>query len=187
MELKFSVMNGFFDRPKVLAALDRAKRKQLSKAGAFIRRRARSSMRRRKGVSAAGSPPSAHSPDPSLKTIFFAYDSRRDTVVVGPVKLNQKISAVKPDLTVPSLMERGGTATIREFRWVADGSRMIAADQQQTAWRRVDLRRSQRPRPGFRYQLRDRKATYPARPFMGPALAAESKNFPDLFKGCIKG
>ena len=48
----------FFDRAKVKNAVDKGVRKVLSKFGAFVRRTARSSIRKRKRVSAPGEPPS---------------------------------------------------------------------------------------------------------------------------------
>jgi hypothetical protein len=184
MELKFTVMNGFFDRRKVISALEKGKRAALSKAGAFVMRRARSSIRVRRKPSKPGSPPSHHSEKGSLslKTIWFYYDDRRDSVVVGPIKFNQKISAVQPSLTLPSLMEYGGTATISEYRWVVD------ATGWNSKWRRINMRRKPRTdNPRLRLETRNRKATYPARPFMAPALAAEAPNFPDLFLNSVKG
>src|SRR4051812_25246821 len=74
----------FFDRGKVLAAADAATRRVLSKFGAFVRQRARSSIRSRKKVSAPGGPPSSHVG--TLKqSILFGYDAARKSVVIGPV------------------------------------------------------------------------------------------------------
>lgn len=107
--LKMTVKNLFFDRASVQRAVGPANAKALSKAGAFVRRRARSSMRRRKGPSAPGQPPSAHSRDAvaSLKTILFAYDQRAMSVVIGPVLLNGSQGSV------PALHEFGGVQSIR--------------------------------------------------------------------------
>ena len=55
-----AAQGGFFDRDAVLKATDKAQRMALSKFGAFVRTRARSSIRKRKGVAPAGSPPSSH-------------------------------------------------------------------------------------------------------------------------------
>ena len=72
----------FFDRRLVQNRMSKANRKALSKAGAFIRRRARSSLRRRKRVSAPGQPPSVHSTDgvATLKNILFAYEPNLESV-----------------------------------------------------------------------------------------------------------
>lgn len=88
--LKMSAAKGmFFDSPKVLRAADRATRRVLSRFGAFVRRAAKSSIRKRKRVSAPGQPPSSHT-DLLKKFIWFGYDANHQSVVIGPVALNQK-------------------------------------------------------------------------------------------------
>jgi hypothetical protein len=73
----------FFDAPAVVAATDRTSRKALSKFGAFVRQRAKSSMRKRKAAAPAGSPPSVHV-GTIKRRVYFAYDPARQSVVVGP-------------------------------------------------------------------------------------------------------
>jgi hypothetical protein len=183
MNVTFKVREAFFDRPKVIKALKRAKRKALSKAGAFVRKRARSSLRRRKRASAPGSPPSAHasSSQPSLKTILFAFQAASESTIVGPVQLNQVNFTVESvTSTVPGLHERGETAIIREYRYAP-----IEGDSASVNWRRVDGRRRYDERPGYRFESRRRTARYPKRPFMRPALEAEAPNFPELFRNSI--
>lgn len=181
MNITFRIKESFFDRPKVIASLKKAKRKALSKAGAFVRRRARSSLRRRKNPSAPGSPPSTHSKDPSLKTILFAFQPQSESTIVGPVQLNQvNFTVASVTSTVPGLHERGETAIIREYRYAPIDR---AADGVQ--WRRVDGRRRYGPRDGYKLETRRRTARYPKRPFMRPALEAEAPNFPELFKNSI--
>ena len=91
----------FFDSAKVQAATGRAERRVLSRFGAFVRRTARSSIRKRKRVSEPGQPPSSHAG--FLKRfIFFAYEPQRRSVVIGPVRLGQKIG------DAPAALEHGG-------------------------------------------------------------------------------
>jgi hypothetical protein len=95
----------FFDRARVLAAADKATVRALSKAGAYVRTAARSSLRRRKRPSKPGTPPSVHADGfASLKTIFFAFEPGSRSVVVGPVKIN----GARTSPTVPELHEFGG-------------------------------------------------------------------------------
>jgi len=107
LRMKTVSLDMFFDRKKVIRAADAANRKNLSKAGAFIRTTARSSIRRRKGASAPGSPPSSHT-GLLKRFLFFGYDRGRQTVVIGPMRLNQKIG------TAPEALEHGGTSIVVE-------------------------------------------------------------------------
>jgi len=93
----------FFDRPRVVAAVDRAKRKALSRGGAFIRQSAKTSIRKRKGSAPPGKPP--HSHEGSLRRlILFGYDRSTDSVVVGPVGFKKS--------TAPNVLEFGGRTVI---------------------------------------------------------------------------
>lgn len=97
----------FFDRPKVAHAVDRAKRRALARAGAFIRQTARRSMRRKKGSAPPGKPPHVH--EGSLRRlIFFGYDPATDSVVIGPVGFRRS--------TAPNVLEFGGTAIVEKRR-----------------------------------------------------------------------
>jgi hypothetical protein len=95
----------FFDRKAVTSAADRAELRVLSKFGAFVRTRARSSIRKRKGASAPGQPPSSHT-GLLKRFIFFLYDRHRHSVIIGPVKLNQKLG------DAPAALELGGQSEV---------------------------------------------------------------------------
>ena len=95
----------FFDSAKVQAAMSRAERQVLSRFGAYVRRSARSSIRKRKRPAAIGSPPSSHTGH-LKKFIFFAYDVRRQSVVIGPVRLNNKPGEA------PAALEYGGRSHV---------------------------------------------------------------------------
>jgi ribosomal 50S subunit-associated protein YjgA (DUF615 family) len=85
MRLLAKVKSSFFDRKIVIDAMDRAARNVLSKFGAFVRQRAKSSIRQRKRASDPGKPPSSHTG--VLKDfIFFGYEADRQSVVIGPTK-----------------------------------------------------------------------------------------------------
>lgn len=97
------IKDSFFDRHVVIAAVDKAKRKVMSRAGAFIRTAARTSIRRRRGSAPPGKPP--HSHEGSLrKLILFGYDRQSDSVVVGPVGFRNS--------EAPAALERGGVTTV---------------------------------------------------------------------------
>lgn len=172
-DLTYKVTGMFFDRPMVQRRLDVAKKRALSKAGAWVRRRAKSLLRRRKRTSNAGEPPSVHS-DPGLKTILFVWDPGRQSVVVGPVRLNQVVHGGAGQLRVTTLMEFGGDVTMHEEAR-KDGRPW---SDEIGMWRRRDLRRS--PKPWKVY--RTRRAKYAPRPFMGPALRDTLPTLPQSCK-----
>lgn len=95
--------SNFFDRKAVMAAVDKARLRVLSKFGAYVRTTARRSIRKRKRVSDAGSPPSSHT-GRLRDFLFFAYDPRSESVVIGPAKLNST--------NAPEALEHGGAAAV---------------------------------------------------------------------------
>ncbi len=96
----------FFDRKAVTSAVDRAERRVLSRFGAFVRRGARSSIRKRKRASEPGMPPSSHT-GLLKRNIFFLYEPQQSGVVIGPTLLGKGTDA-------PRLLEHGGSATRRK-------------------------------------------------------------------------
>ncbi len=99
-----SIREGFFDTEKIRRSVSNGARRVLSKFGAFIRTRARSSIRKRKAISAPGSPPSAHTG--IIRLIFFAWDASTESMVVGPIKASGK------DGRAPTVLEKGGESVI---------------------------------------------------------------------------
>lgn len=101
--ITWRIKDVFFDRQAVISAVDAAKRKVLSKAGALIRQTAKTSIRKRKGTSQPGQPPFSH--EGSLrKFIYFGYDRASDSVVVGPVGFKNS--------TAPAVLEHGGATVV---------------------------------------------------------------------------
>ncbi|MFI4860257.1 MAG: hypothetical protein ACIAXF_06200 [Phycisphaerales bacterium JB063] len=103
MRIGMNFKSLFFDRPKVTSAVDKTTRRVLSRFGAFVRRGAKSSIRKRKSVSAPGSPPSSHT-GLLKRLIFFVFDPRRRSVVIGPVGFRKS--------EAPELLEYGGSTTV---------------------------------------------------------------------------
>ena len=102
----FDIKRMFFDRQAVISKVDAATRRVLSKFGAFVRRSAKSSIRKRKKPAPPGQPPSSHT-GLLKKFIFFGYDAARQSVVIGPTRLNQKGRG-----EAPPLLEYGGKTTL---------------------------------------------------------------------------
>jgi len=97
----------FFDRKAVTDNVDRAARRVLSKFGAYVRRSAKSSIRKRKRASLPGQPPSSHT-GLLKRFIFFGYDPGRQSVVIGPVRLMGRNRG-----EAPPLLEYGGRTTLK--------------------------------------------------------------------------
>ena len=89
----------FFDAPRVKRAVDAATRRALSRAGAFIRQRAKTSIRKRKGISRPSRPPHSHAGH-LRRLIFFGYDPSAESVVIGPLPFRKG--------EAPNLLEFGG-------------------------------------------------------------------------------
>ena len=139
----FQVKKLFFDRQAVISRVDPATRRVLSRFGAFVRRTAKGSIRKRKRAAPPGSPPSSHT-GLLKKFIFFGYDPDRRSVVIGPERLNQRGRG-----EAPSLLEYGGQTTL-----VRGGKR--------------------------------ERATYRARPYMGPAFEKEQPKLPAMWRDSVR-
>ncbi|MCA9304894.1 MAG: hypothetical protein KDA16_00045 [Phycisphaerales bacterium] len=159
--ITFKIKNQFFDRAKVKRELEAGKRRALSRAGAFVRTSAKSSIKSRKNkalYSSPGDPP--FSKDGRLKKfILFGYDKSSDSVVIGPVGF--------PKSRVPSLLEFGGRVPIRGKKRIPVSSRGKGK--------------------GRRYEYAEISgvANYEPRPYMGPALKRERSKIPRAFKGSV--
>ena len=201
----------FFDRQKVLAAVDKDQLRFLRNAGGFTRKAARNSMKRRgkarkppknmngrsyakwqdevlkQPSSPAGSPPFVHTDNDtvSLKNILFVFGGK-DSVVVGPVGLNGGRGRF------PALHEYGGSQPVREKlasftdEVTIDGPAGRDSKGKFTkAPRKIVKGRRWVPagrRPARPGQpTRTRQAQYPARPFMAPAVAKTRTKFKNLW------
>lgn len=163
------IRDQFFDRAKVIKAMDRASRRALSRAGAYIRTTARSSIKTRKyGTSAPpGSPPFDHTGfalqrenkrrkrigqakvvrkktafNQGLRAILFGYDDASKSVVIGPLRFGNAGTS-----TVPNIQEFGGQT------------------------------RNARRKP----------ITVKPHPFMAPALKKEIPNLPQRWRSSVSG
>lgn len=144
--------------------MDRARVRALSKIGAFIRRSARSSIRK---VGKKGTPSNPGQP-PKSRTgllrdfIQFAYDPATKSVVVGPEKLN------RPSFAPPTL-EYGGSYTVTETQVPEWTDYAQAKPNPSEVWVRVNPRRA-------KGNVRKRTVTQAPRPYMMPALQRERDN-----------
>lgn len=151
----------FFDAKLVTSRVSKARRAYLSKAGAFVRRTARTSIRSSSKPSAPGQPPHSHigariaslnrkrkkegksrvtAAFQGVRHILFSYDATADSVVVGPISNTGGV--------VTNALEFGG----KSYAW----------------------------RNGEQVPIQ-----IAARPFMLPALESEAPKFPDLWKDSV--
>lgn len=152
---------GFFDREAVRQAVDRGALRVLSRFGAYVRQRARTSIRVRESASAPGSPPHGHKSGLRTKTsksgeartrsvsllreyILFSYDRETRTVIIGPAKLS-------------------GTTGPRALEALEYGGPSVSA-----SYGRV------------------RPISVRPRPYMRPAFAAELLRMPEDWRGAIR-
>ena len=151
MSFGYNVKSMFFDRQAVIDAVGRANVKVLSRAGAFIQRRAKSSIRQRKRVSRPGEPPSSHV-GTLRNLIYFGFDTRERSVVVGPTPLGATG-------IVPPTLEYGGPAVVkknlrRKLRRVGDGGEIRMDGSRGTTTKKNqrrqvgDLHQAHDPGPG---------------------------------------
>lgn len=104
----------FFDSRAVTDPAERATRRVLSRFGAFVRTRAKRSIRKgtkRTPSSPPGRPPRSHAQGLLRRFIFFGYDKADQSVVVGPAKLNGTRSG-----TALEALEYGGPTTVGKGR-----------------------------------------------------------------------
>lgn len=148
----------FFDRARVQSAVDAGTRKVLSRFGAYVRTRARSSLRKRTAASAPGTPPSVHSGE-IKKFLYFVFEPASKGVVIGPAGFGRARPGGK---TVPELHEEGGAA-------VEAARAVFLIRRPGGAYVRSPTQR------GFRVDIPAKLARYPARPYMKPAFDAELK------------
>jgi hypothetical protein len=177
----------FFDRVEIESKTEAAAVKIQSRFGAYVRRRAQTSMRRRKsGHSAPGSPPFARSGE-MRKLLFFGYDPSTKSTVIGPAGFGKKPGEV------PGVHEFGGTLpggsvpVVTAFSRIDTGLRLRIIHHARRAKMRVRdyLRTHHHLYPEIE-GVRNVTRNYPARPYMRPALKAELPNFAGLFRDSIK-
>ena len=163
LTLDYTIKNWFFDRAEVEKRLNKGKLRALSKIGAFVRKRARTDvLRKRKGPSAPGQPPSVHTSDAtaSLKNILFGLTDH-NSVIIGPVRLNgakkQGNAAIFSRYLILEMLEHGGTGQILQ-----------AVDPETNKLLTYIPRRLR-----GKVKYRSRSVKIAARPFMSVALERE--------------
>lgn len=152
----------FFDRQKVIDAMDRTQARILIRFGALVRIIARRSIRSSRKSSPPGQPPRSH--EGSLKgRILFVADIKRRDVVIGP----ERIGSSNPP--VPGLLEHGGTVPGRGQLILVGGS---GSARDSTG----------RFKSTGRWVRADRPIRYEPRPFIGPAGRVALGQLPSIVR-----
>lgn len=159
----------FFDSKKVVDAVSKQERANLSKAGAFIRRTAVFSIRSGNGVSKPGQPPKSHT-GILKRFLYFAFDFSSRSVVVGPALTNQTSASMALGNTIPGILEIGGRESITEVQSPHSGQ-----------W----VKRNSKLRYQQDWPERKRQIDVAARPFMVPALQANIAKIPGVWKDSV--
>lgn len=141
----------------------KAERKALARFGAFVRRRAKSSIRKGKKPSVAGEPPRSHL-ELLRKGILFAVEDHHGAagVIIGPAKLPGKSEGI--------------------LRALEEGGESEVIIQRRRRRHRGDLALGRKPE---RASLKLKLAIRP-RPFMLPAFEKEKAGAAALFENSVK-
>jgi hypothetical protein len=167
-----SVKELFFDRQKIIDKTTRATRKILSKFGAFVRTRSKSSIKKAKKSSVVGSPPKGKV-GKLKKSILFSFDPSTESVVIGPINLDTQYinNNGKPvSGNAASVLESGGKIQVMEG---------LIKDY----WKRINIRAKNQQQYS---EIRVRTVSIGPRPFMGPAFQSELVKMPSMWKNSIK-
>jgi hypothetical protein len=156
----------FFSAKAVTSRVDAATRRVLSKFGAFVRRTAKSSIRKRKKASEPGQPPSSHT-GLLKKFIWFGYEPNQHSVVIGPARLTSKTGET------PEILEHGGFLRLQQDTVLRVGGSGRDAKGRFTQGRRKKVRKGT-------------KLSIAARPYMGPAMDKETPKLPGMWENSIR-
>lgn len=149
----------FLDRAELARKVEKGRLRVLARFGAFVRRSAKSSIRKRKATSKPGQPPTDRKGD-LKRLIVFGVDPATRSVVVGPLVFT---GARRQRRMAQELLEYGGTVP-------GDG---------RAVWLTNEPGRDATGRfvsEGRRKVVFDGSLRYRPRPFMGPAFAKETAN-----------
>jgi hypothetical protein len=188
LKLTAALKSNFFDRKKVRKKIGEANAKALARAGGRIRKSGQRNVRRRKKTSKPGQSPtgwlSLQGNNEYLRKILFALAPDGWGVVIGPVKFNSQQSPI-----ATKLLEHGGTVVMPVLYIVqfdnGDVHHYRRFPHQFVGRSGVKIMPRQ---VGSQKGAQDReRMNYHKRPFMAPALKANLKHIPPLWRNSIRG
>lgn len=162
------MQGGFLDRKKVVDAVGKARAKVMARQGAIVRSIAKNSMRKKKGASAPGEPPHAHKAT-IKRLLYFAYDSARMVVVVGPAKLGES------DPPVPGKLEKGFTLKVKGI--IGKGNKFVPLKMLKPKTRALMLKQNRVVQKSIRVA---------PRPYMAPALKKSKPLLAKPWRGAVR-
>lgn len=122
-----------------------------------------------------GSPPHTHVPFGMMlgfrRNLYNAYDKTTHSAVVGPTQKG-------PEWTIPQLHEFGGSKTLKAWVW----------KPQYPRYKKPIIRwfsAGDKPGPGWLPTRMTKRSSYPARPYMRPALNKSRPQFAKFFEGAF--
>lgn len=188
---------GFLDRKAVQRAIGQANFQSLQRVGRSVRTIARNSMekvgKKRPKPSRPGKPPKRRK-ELLHKFLYYAFDSKEAAVVIGPAALGSRP-------VVPGLHEFGGRVTVkgrRRTRKIGDGGEIRLASPPKgkpvpgrpgvnVIYTKLKTAAQVSRANSLNAELYpDVQATYPARPYMAPALAKRLSLIPDAWKNSVR-
>lgn len=152
----------------VLSPVDKELKRRLSMLGAYVRQRARRSLRKGKKSADPGQPPKSQAGH--LKNlILYDVDVDERNVVIGPAAARSKVA---------DIIEYGGEQTIEVWPW------WLTADkgEQMTIKRKITSEGRELHDPANKVRI---VAKYEARPFMRPAFNHEIRENKELWGDLI--
>lgn len=181
----------FFTDPAIERALKKSTADALSKWGAFVRRSARQSIKKRKRASLPGEPP--HSHEGSLKRLLnFYFDTVTKSVVVGP-EIKANANGAPNTLEFGGDIIKGSKVLNKDFRVGDYGPiRTVIGQNGRKVYVWTKLQSSEqckRAKRLFSEYARANRRVYRIlpRPYMRPALLKNLHIAPLCFKASLKG
>jgi hypothetical protein len=195
----------FFDRQPVIDAIGKQAVAALGRFGAYVQRRAKTSIKKATGkqqTSSLGQPPRSHTGN-LRKFIYFAYSPQTKSVVIGPELFTAASSAGQ----APATLEYSGRIRPhknprRRLRTVGSSGEIKLGGHGVTTKKTRDWRgMTQRVTYGkLRTAAQAQRANFlnrvlygpdkiggnvAARPFMGPAFEAELNDLPSIWRQSV--
>ena len=155
----------FFDRSKVIKAVDRKTAAAMKHIGGTTRKIARNSIKKSTGRTLHSPPGKPVRTQTGIykKTIFFEYEPRKRAMICGPKKLPRKSNVRAIGKTTPQLLEEGGTARATKPQYIRVRNRKRKRGGKKFIFRKL-------PDKPFKYKARPTMKLAAGKSFVQPKL-----------------